>query len=83
MAFALSTWQTFAPADRHATVAPPVYANRFSTSIGLPAFEIRSIILAQFTACSGNSPVCLNPISLSLNFRFLHPTVKSDGIFWL
>ena len=30
-----STWTTSAPAYAHATVAPPVYANKFSTFISI------------------------------------------------
>ena len=43
--FELSTWHTDAPAAKHATVAPPVYANRFNTFISfLLLFCIFSII---------------------------------------
>ena len=69
--FELSTWHTDAPADKHATVAPPVYANKFNTFIGLLADFILFIIQSQLTACSGNNPVCLNPIGFILNVKFL------------
>ena len=69
--FELSTWHTDAPADKHATVAPPVYANKFRTFIGLLLFEILLIIQSQLTACSGNNPVCLNPIGFILKVKFL------------
>ena len=69
--FELSTWHTDAPADKQLTVAPPVYANKFNTFIGLLADLILFIIQSQLTACSGNSPVCLNPIGLILKVKFL------------
>src|SRR5574344_845713 len=77
--FELSIWQTDAPADKHATVAAPVYANRFNTFIGLLAFSIFSIIQSQLIACSGKIPVCLNPIGLTLNFKFLYSICHDFG----
>ena len=70
--FELSTWHTDAPAKAHATVAPPVYANKFSTFIFLFEFLILFIIQSQFTACSGNNPVCLKPIGFILNVNSLY-----------
>src|SRR5690606_31826016 len=60
-----STWQTSAPACAAATVAPPVYANRFSTLTLWPSLPARFILAAihfQLTACSGKRPVCLKPV---------------------
>src|SRR3712207_3052234 len=68
--FAASTWHTSAPALAQATLAPPVYANRFKTFIGLFALDIFSIIQSQFAACSGNRPVCLKPVGFILNVSF-------------
>ena len=65
MALAPSTWHTVAPALRHTTDAAPVYPNRLSTLTCLPAPSMSRDILSQFTACSGKSPVCLKPMSLS------------------
>ena len=36
--------------------------DRFSTLTGRPALRIMSAIRSQFTACSGNRPVCLKPM---------------------
>ena len=54
-----STWHTLAPAAAAASVAPPVYANRFKMLTGRPAARTFSMIKSQFAACSGNRPVCL------------------------
>ena len=35
----------------------------------LPAPRMREAILSQLAACSGNSPVCLKPIGLTLKVR--------------
>ena len=59
-----STWVTCAPAAAQARVAPPVYPNRFSTLTGRPACRIIAVMASQFTACSGNRPVCLKPMGL-------------------
>src|SRR5688572_1369309 len=78
MPSAASTWHTVAPAFAAATVAAPVYPKRFSTlteressrGAALAAFrplapraaEIFVVIHSQFTACSGNNPVCLKEV---------------------
>ena len=56
-----------------------VYANKFNTFISLPEFFILFIIQSQFTACSGNSPVCLNPIGFMLKVKFLYFTCQLSG----
>lgn len=52
-----------------AKVAPPVYANRFNTLTGRPADLIFSENQSQFTACSGNNPVCLKLKGFKLKVR--------------
>ena len=81
--FDASTCTTEAPAFAAATVAPPVYANRLSTFMGLPAFFMREENHSQFTACSGKSPVCLKPMGLILNLSPSEPysRIHSGGRF--
>ena len=75
------------PAAKQATVAPPVYANKFKTLTSLcsslETFEILFIIQSQFTACSGNTPVCLNPIGFMLKVKFLYLICQLSGSFLL
>ena len=76
MPFEASTWHTAAPAFAKAAVAPPVYPNRFSISGLRPsaiAPETALYIHSQLAACSGNSPVCLNPIGSIMNLRPIEP----------
>ena len=44
-------------------------ANRFSTRMGRPAFRIFSMAKSQFTACSGNRPVCLKFMGFTWKVR--------------
>ena len=46
-------------------------------------FFILLIINSQLINCSGNNPVCLNPIGLILKVRFLYVTVHWSGTFFL
>ena len=57
--------------------------NKFNTLIGLPAFLIFSIIQSQLTACSGNNPVCLNPIGFILKVKSLYLICQFSGTFLL
>ena len=59
------------------------YANKFKTFIGLFDVLILFIIQSQFTACSGNNPVCLNPIGFILNVKSLYFICHCCGIFLL
>ena len=64
--FDASTWHTFAPAKAAETVAAPVYPKRLITFAAFFSFII-SAIQSQFAACSGKSPVCLNPVGCTFN----------------
>ena len=43
----------------------------YSSFISRPAFFILSDMKSQFTACSGNNPVCLKPVGFIRNFSSL------------